>query len=83
MVETLPLNKIGKMLELAFCFSREAHDQRCSQHSFGELFTDLIEQLVIYILLPGSVHGFQHFRMAVLQRQIQVRQNVGDLSISS
>ena len=81
MIEALALEEAHQVLEVLFGFAGEPHDQRGAQHRIGELVADLIQQAVVHIRLPGAVHRPQHLRMAVLQRQIQIRHHIGHLPV--
>ena len=83
MVELLFRHKIEQMLEVLFALAGKTHDEGRAQHRFGELLANPFEQARCHVGLPGAVHGTQHLRVAVLERQIEVGQHVGHLPIGS
>ena len=81
-VKALLRHEIEQMLEVFFGFARIAHDEGGAQHRIGQLLADAAQHPAGYIRLPGAIHRAQHLGMAVLQRQIQVRQHIGHLAVS-
>ena len=82
-VELLFRHKVQQVLEVVLGLAGKAHDEGGAQHSFRELLANPFEQASCHVGLPGAVHGAQHLRVAVLQRQIEVGQHVGHLPIGS
>ena len=83
MVELLFRHEIQQVLEVVFGLAGKAHDEGGAQHSFRKLFANPFEQARCHVGLPGAVHGAQHLRVAVLERQIEVGKHVGHLPIGS
>ena len=81
MIEALLGHESEQVLEVLLGFAGEAHDEGGAQHRLWQLLADPLQQATGHAGLPGTVHRPQHIGMAVLQRQIQVRQHVGHLPI--
>ena len=82
MIESLAFKEPSQVVKLLLCFTGEAHDQRGAHHGIRQLLPQLTHQSFVDIRLPGTVHGSQHFGVAVLERQIEIGKNVGDIPVS-
>ena len=69
-------DKIVQFPELPLPFSRMTDDQRGAQGHIGHLRADRLDQFVNGGFCFAAPHHAQHFIADVLQRQVDVRQNL-------
>ncbi|SLO32641.1 Uncharacterised protein [Klebsiella pneumoniae] len=75
-VETRLFQEVEQHLEIFFRFAREAHNKSGAQGQIRANFTPLLNARQLTVRRTRTLHQLQNTRAGVLQRNIEVRQNL-------